>query len=165
MKKHDKIQLGIKYLVAITLFILEGLHKINITPLELDQNNIVFKVIAVIYAVGIIVIAAVFGRYQNKVEGNKINVATVLREKRTRTEEDKKAYKIERLKVWLNASAVVLLAIVLPSSVGFILSTLTIVPMILLERKNKFEAVDILYDTYIAGALAMVLHVFCGIIL
>lgn len=165
MKKHDKIQLGIKYLVAITLFILEGLHKINITPLELDQNNIVFKVIAVIYAVGIIVIADVFGSYQNKVEGNKINVATVLREKQSRTEEDKKAYKLERLKVWLNGSAVILLAIVLPSSVGFILSTLTIVPMILLERKNKFEAVDILYDTYIAGALAMVLHVFGGIIL
>ena len=165
MKKRDKIQLGIKYLVAITLFILEGLHKINITPLELDQNNIVFKVIAVIYAVGIIVIADVFGSYQNKVEGNKINVATVLREKQSRTEEDKKAYRLERLKVWLNGSAVILLAIVLPSSVGFLLSTLTIVPMILLERKNKFEAVDILYDTYIAGALAMVLHVFGGIIL
>lgn len=165
MKKRDKIQLSIKYVVAITLFILEGLHKINITPLELDQNNIVFKVIAVIYAIGIIVIAAVFGSYQNKVEGNKINVATVLREKQSRTEEDKKAYKLERLKVWLNASAVVLLAIVLPSSVGFLLSTLTIVTMILLERKNKFEAVDILYDTYIAGALAMVLHVFGGIIL
>lgn len=165
MKKRDKIQLGIKYLVAITLFILEGLHKINITPLELDQNNIVFKVIAVIYTVGIIVIADVFGSYQNKVEGNKINVATVLREKQSRTEEDKKAYKLERLKVWLNGSAVILLAIVLPSSVGFLLSTLTIVPMILLERKNKFEAVDILYDTYIAGALAMVLHVFGGIIL
>lgn len=113
--------------------------------------------IGLVFALGFIIITLVCGTYQNKVEDNKINIATVLKDKSIKTREEKMYSRLESLVNIFIFLAMLLVGLAIPRSICTVICALSTLVIILNEGKNRFKLVDLFYTFYSIGAIVIII--------
>ena len=162
-EKVDKIENKVKLSIldialSLILLIAAGLiypYKINI----IDTN--ILKIVVAMGLMVFLIFTIWCGRRQNKYENNKVNVATVLKDrdnyKLNTSKRDRVVNNINKL---LRTCTLINASFILNDVTAIVVIIVSLILEIVLAIMNKYKLVDIAYTAYMIGLIA-----FCSILI
>lgn len=113
-------------------------------------------IVGLVFVIGFILITIICGEHQNKVDGNKVNVATVLKKKSIKTKIEKIYNRLESLVNTLMFLSMLVIGFTLPRLICTVICVASIIIIVIYERKNRFKLVDLFYNFYLIGTIVII---------
>lgn len=154
-KTEKKVELNIRDIsLSIVLIILAVLKELTLDIPEMFNISETLHIgLMITSIIGFVLIAAVCGSYQNKVQGDKISVASVIKESRNKTLENEIIPFINNV---IRLIELALAATLLNCSIAVIVLIISAVEIVITTIKNRFKLMDAGYTAYTIGMLAVI---------
>lgn len=157
----EPVKISIKDIVLILVFgviaVLKHLY-FNI-PEFIKLNEAASIVVMVVSIVGFVLIAAICGAYQNKVENMKVTVAKVIKGELKQTEYTPQEKLTSYLNSLLRMITMAAAGCIPNKSIGICLITVGLLGVIITTIQHKFKEMDKSYTIYTVGMLAIIFEV------